>query len=373
MRVSRIFVLVALLAASWAPAQDLVVLADGTRAEGVLRTKGRLTWLVSPVGSRAITADAVVGEEALAPLLEQYQEQLQGLPQGFVAGHMALASWCADRGYLTGALEQLEIVLQAEPRNARAHAVAATLAAAWQLDPRETAERPRDQRAFVRRLLDEIPARGFGPAAVAAAKAATLPAEDHLFRTALSALKHPQPSVRWMAARTLTRFRDEPQRIKPLYRMGLYDASAPVRDAATEALAVTQDEAFVRLFARGIDHPHTGIRVHAIEALGALGQKAAVPHLIAALADGGGPVRNNIAVTTQRAYLKDFDVEVAQGAVIADPIVDVVQDGAILDVAVVHVSIVRTRAAASLARLTGQRLGTDFAAWRRYWDGQTGR
>lgn len=42
--------------------------------------------------------------------------------------------------------------------------------------------------------------------------------------------------------------------------------------------------------------------------------------------------RANLAVLNQVAYVKDFDVEIAQAASIADPIVDVIQDGVILDV-----------------------------------------
>lgn len=42
--------------------------------------------------------------------------------------------------------------------------------------------------------------------------------------------------------------------------------------------------------------------------------------------------RGNLTVLNQVAYVKDFDVEIAQAASIADPIVDVVQDGVILDV-----------------------------------------
>lgn len=42
--------------------------------------------------------------------------------------------------------------------------------------------------------------------------------------------------------------------------------------------------------------------------------------------------RANLAVLNQVAYVKDFDVEIAQAASIADPIVDVIQDGVVLDV-----------------------------------------
>jgi type II secretory pathway component GspD/PulD (secretin) len=42
--------------------------------------------------------------------------------------------------------------------------------------------------------------------------------------------------------------------------------------------------------------------------------------------------RANIAVMNQVAYVQDFDVEIAQAASIADPIIKVVEDGVVLDV-----------------------------------------
>ena len=42
--------------------------------------------------------------------------------------------------------------------------------------------------------------------------------------------------------------------------------------------------------------------------------------------------RANLTVLNQVVYVKDFDVEIAQAASIADPIIDTVQDGVILDV-----------------------------------------
>ena len=42
--------------------------------------------------------------------------------------------------------------------------------------------------------------------------------------------------------------------------------------------------------------------------------------------------RANLAVLNQVAYVQDFDVEIAQAASIADPIIAVIQDGVVLDV-----------------------------------------
>lgn len=42
--------------------------------------------------------------------------------------------------------------------------------------------------------------------------------------------------------------------------------------------------------------------------------------------------RANLSVLNQVSYVRDFEVEVSQAAVIADPVIDVIQDGVILDV-----------------------------------------
>jgi len=56
---------------------------------------------------------------------------------------------------------------------------------------------------------------------------------------------------------------------------------------------------------------------------------------------GSGATRANVSFTTQRSYIKDFNVEVAQAAAIADPVVDVIQDGVVLDVTVAGISWTR--------------------------------
>jgi type II secretory pathway component GspD/PulD (secretin) len=42
--------------------------------------------------------------------------------------------------------------------------------------------------------------------------------------------------------------------------------------------------------------------------------------------------RGNLSVTNQISYIKDFEVEIAQAAAVADPVVGVVKDGIVLDV-----------------------------------------
>ena len=56
---------------------------------------------------------------------------------------------------------------------------------------------------------------------------------------------------------------------------------------------------------------------------------------------GGGSPRVYIAILTQYSYVKDFDAQVAQSSMIADPRVGTVSDGVVLDAKVLNVEIVR--------------------------------
>ena len=74
----------------------------------------------------------------------------------------------------------------------------------------------------------------------------------------------------------------------------------------------------------------------------------------------------------QRSYVQDFDVEVAQGQAIADPIINILIEGSVLDVGVVGVSefqVATERSAVrrALAKLTGANPGDTTAAWQRWW------
>jgi hypothetical protein len=123
--------------------------------------------------------------------------------------------------------------------------------------------------------------------------------------------------------------------------------------------------------------------MQAAEALGHMGYPAAVPALVAALPvvrarpaqGGGGSARGpagHVHVGSQVAYVRDYDVEIAQGASIADPIVDVVTSGVVLDgrsmgvttyTFVTHERVI----ARSLSRLTGEDAGDSPRAWERWW------
>jgi hypothetical protein len=117
--------------------------------------------------------------------------------------------------------------------------------------------------------------------------------------------------------------------------------------------------------------------VRTADALGNLGRAEAVKWLVnagpnagAGLAGGGANGdRGHIAILTQTSYIRDFDVEVAQAAMIADPKVDVITSGSVLDVTVAGVIEERVILRAyrqAIQRLTQHDPGEDprkWAAW----------
>jgi hypothetical protein len=91
------------------------------------------------------------------------------------------------------------------------------------------------------------------------------------------------------------------------------------------------------------------------------------PNAQKALADADPGMRANIAILQQQAYIRDFDVEVAQASFIADPKIGILQSGIVLDVTVMNVTIERVRIVTSwrsaLQRLAGSDPGPDPRDW----------
>lgn len=159
-------------------------------------------------------------------------------------------------------------------------------------------------------------------------------------------------------------------------RTTVLDRSEKVRAAAAELGRAAVDAADVTYMASGLGHSDPRVRVRTAEALGRLQHEAAVdllvragPHAASGLrraANDGGASRGHVAFLNQRAYIRDFDVEVAQASFIADPQVDVLQSGTVLDVTVVGVTQIRKIVYAyrdALKLLTRRDPGPDPRAW----------
>ena len=162
-------------------------------------------------------------------------------------------------------------------------------------------------------------------------------------------------------------------------RTTVLDRNQKVRTAAAEVCRPTITPEAVTYMAGGLAHSDPKVRVRTAEALGAVGHRAAVdllvkagPHAATGLrraASDTGASRGHIAFLNQQAYIRDFDVEVAQASFIADPQIDVLQSGTVLDATVIGVTEIRKIVYAyrnSLKLLTRRDPGPDPRAWSRW-------
>ena len=126
------------------------------------------------------------------------------------------------------------------------------------------------------------------------------------------------------------------------------------------------------------------IRQRAAEAIGFAADKAFVEPLMDRLlmlaapraGDGGGRAPHSyLFIGTQRAYVQDFDVEVAQGVSVADPIINTLTTGVVLDVGIVgiqDVTILQERRIIrrALERVVGDKPGNRTKDWQRWWESE---
>jgi hypothetical protein len=162
------------------------------------------------------------------------------------------------------------------------------------------------------------------------------------------------------------------------WRTAILDIDPRVRSQSLDvARELGMTTGVVEYLAPGLMHNSAEVRVRTAEAYEHLGDAKAMKFLVAAgpnagkaLAAADDGVRANIAILNQQAYIRDFDVEVAQAAFIADPKIGVLQSGVVLDVTVngifeQQVRIFRAYRAA-LQRLGGSDPGPnarDWATW----------
>lgn len=168
---------------------------------------------------------------------------------------------------------------------------------------------------------------------------------------------------------------------RALLGRAVLDRSKKVRAGASFALAKVEEPAMVIPVVRALSSEHKLVRMYAAEALGNMGYKEAVEPLMHALSglssaqsgSSGVPPAANINITEQVAYVSDFDVEIAQGASIADPQINVIGSGAMFtarSLGISGYSIVQHRKTIirSLEKLTGEEHGKRANAWLDWWD-----
>lgn len=343
-------------------------------------------WLIQQGDSwRALPADFVVEAHTVKELLKEAKKRERQVAINTADGRAEIGFWLAETGLYNEALVHLDVSLRKDPDHEPTLAILSRGMIPMNLDrfvPKETpsADAPAEVwEAKLRELLD-----GFYRLSPATRELAWLEAAKTygspelapaLLTTASTVLMDHSSSRRQMAATAIQRLglaqlaQDSPTAhaaVKTLVSRAALDGTDGVREAATRTLRDLGEPAMAVPFVKALGSSSSSVRANSAEALGVLGVPAAAPALVAALA------ATNAASATQRApashvffgrqiaYIQDYDVEAFAGATAADPQINVLTEGAVLDVRVISVQsqMARTHERASLRgalqRLTGQ-------------------
>lgn len=162
----------------------------------------------------------------------------------------------------------------------------------------------------------------------------------------------------------------------------IYDPSEDARISAARAVGDFGAAEVGRPLVDALSSKTPAVRLRAAEALGHARVDKFVPPLVDRLytltrAAGGAassrPARSYIFIGTQTAYVQDFDVEVAGFSSIADPVINTLVTGSVLDVGVINTTqvtvlqeIVTVRR--SLRRITGQGDRWKARQWKKWWE-----
>lgn len=188
-------------------------------------------------------------------------------------------------------------------------------------------------------------------------------------------LEHPYHVVRAYTASHIAELKDK-RAVQALYKMALGDVYAPAREAAVHALKdlIGPRETVLGLGEAAFSEQILA-RIRAIEGIGKVGFQGGVEVIIRRikLVGGGGP-RSYFYQAEERAYIRDYDVEVATAAAAYDPIIGTISDGVVLDTKVLRVeeemTIIERRVInAALENLTGvTNKKANMGAWLAWWN-----
>jgi hypothetical protein len=334
--------------------------------DGVWQVRKGKDWQALPAGS--VTKHILVRD-----IKREARSRERKLKMALANDRADQAMWLIEQAMYPEALEHLEFCLRKDPDHGptltligqdllplntpRVNVTSATPA-----EQLPTALKPWfNSTAFMARASQEITIRDL------LAKLG-----DHDIRATLRGeLKHRTSKRRELAALILRRSGltvAQESTVQALIRVAVLDGSEDVRAECSRALRDLRQAAITQPFIKALGSSSPAVRTNAAEALGTLGFVQAAAPLISALAatssSGGSyrPPASHIFIGKQVAYIQDYDVEVAQGASIADPQVNVITEGVVLDVRLLSVrqELVRVNERSALRGSLKSLLGQDF-------------
>ena len=355
----------------------ILELASGQKIR-VLARQANGAWEYQSKGQwRLLQAAQVAGVELEKDALAAFEKARAKADLKQPEHRIELARLAFDRGLVQEGVDQLEFVLRAEPDRKEALEL---LARKWLM----TVPSLDVSAAELAKAKEELLRFGAGaPATVrelAVNELKKLPADDALRAELEKELRSTIDARRSFAALALRRLMPGAS-VKPLVMHAVLDPSEDVRRGSALALKAVDDPAVTLPMIRAMSSANGQVRMRAAEALGNMGYAAALAPVMARMAavstaQSGGASRlphSHIFVGKQRAYIQDFDVEVAQFQAVADPVVNVLIEGQTTDAAVsgelvvtsVTESVVLRRAARQLA---GVDVGDTNRKWLDWWE-----
>lgn len=366
-------------------ADRVLHLASGQRVRGTARLVGERWQIKRGDGWQELNPGQVLRAHDVDTIVLESRRRMKQLDRETelereqLDGRAAHATWLFEQGLAPEALRLLDDVLDDDPRNAVAHA--ALEAAAWNMQL-PAFDRAAPFREALARWMNEASRTGRAARELALDQIVMLQEHPEFRDAVLAEVAHAVPARRALGLQAWRAFFPGEELILLEYR-AILDPDERVRREAALALGDTGEEAVLLPALKALESTSPIVSTHAAEALGWMGQPKAIPALASALAasQSGGSLghtqRAHITVTNQLAYMQDFDVEIAPGASIADPIVNVVQEGVVLDARVIGVQIyqevtMRTTIRKALNRLGGQPAPDaedwDADAWQAWWE-----
>lgn len=239
----------------------------------------------------------------------------------------------------------------------------------------EDAKKKQSASAKLRRLIPLLESKDESVQKDAAQAILAIPPRDRV-EPLTDMLRNRPYTERQNAAKFLDGIKSQ-EVIKALVRVVLKDNIDTVRAAALETLKKNfEQQELVHAFWSAFRLKDLAARARAAEAIGVIGAgyPGAVEVLIQELLiTWGATQRVHTLFADQVAYVRDYDIEIAQQAVIADPIPGTVTSGVVLDTTVLRMQekmilIQRRVIGEALKNLTGQDFGDDAKAWARWWE-----
>jgi hypothetical protein len=365
-------------------AQRLLVLESGQVLRARARQRSDGVWEYARGGEWvALEGVAVTSVRLESDVLAEFATKRREQSAAPVPVHerLELAHWCENTGLLVEALEELDRAFEDHPGDGRVerHTLRlgerAKFAFGLPDAARYTSGTEREQGDALRTALATIARLGPSGRLLAAEQLVAAAGVERV-RTEVNAdLRRSGPLGRRLACELSGRLAPG-EESKVLFVRALLDTDPAVRIAGASALGRANEPGFIAPFERALASSNQQVQLNAAQALGVLGQAAALPviarALLAAPASGGNPsgARGYVFIGRQFAYVQDFDVEVATAATIADPQIGVLVEGSVLDArvlsTVIERTVVRRHLALSAGRLLGESIGDspkDWEAW----------